>query len=219
MKEDSMTESSCETIKALPLPVGLLQSNCYLVYCSNSRKAVIIDPGEEGDRILEAIRERRLQPVWILLTHGHGDHIGAIGFLKQHFSIPVAIHREEASMLTDPTVNMSSLFGLSITAPPADRLLKDGDVIDFEGKTISVLHTPGHSPGGVSYRIDQYVFTGDALFKGTVGRTDIPGGSHVRLIHGIKEKILALDDEVIVYPGHGPVTTVGEERRFNPYLQ
>ncbi|MBN2329872.1 MAG: MBL fold metallo-hydrolase [Candidatus Omnitrophica bacterium] len=206
-------------MQVVQIPVGMLRANCYLVYGEKSRHAVIIDPGEESETILAAIRERRIEPVWILLTHGHGDHIGAVGDLKNAFQIPVAIHREEADMLIDAHANLSGLFGEPVLSPPADRLLKDGDGIEFDNHVITVSHTPGHSPGGVCFGLNHHLFTGDALFKETVGRTDLPGGSHVRLIQSIRDKILSLGDDVILYPGHGPITTVGEERRSNPYLR
>lgn len=214
-----MTEMSCGQIEVVQIPVGMLRSNCYLAYCSNTRKALIIDPGEDGDTILRIIEKLNLQPVWILLTHGHGDHIGAVGIMKDRFQIPVAIHRDESHFLTDARANLSSLFGEPILAPHADRLLKDGEQLAFEDRIITILPTPGHSPGGISILLDHHVFTGDALFKETVGRTDLPGCSHFRLIQGIREHILTLEDNTIIYPGHGPITTVGEERLHNPYLQ
>lgn len=214
-----MPESSRSSFEVIQIPVGAFRANCYLVFCSDSRKAVIIDPGDEGELILQTIREQKLEPEWILLTHGHGDHIGAVGFLKKALDLKVGIHWEEANMLTDARVNLSVLFGESILSPPADRLFREGDTFDLGDSAIKVLFTPGHSPGGSSFLIDRHVFTGDALFKETVGRTDFPGSSHSRLIKGIRENILALDDDVIVYPGHGPTSTVGEERRYNPYLR
>lgn len=214
-----MLESISGSIEIIRICVGAFSANCYLVFCSESRNAVVIDPGDEGDVILRVIQENQLKPEWILLTHGHGDHIGAVGYLKNVLSISSAIHWEEAEMLTNARANLSALFGQAILAPPADRLLNDGDIVNFGDRTFSVLYTPGHSPGGCSFLIDSHVFTGDALFKETVGRTDLPGCSHSKLIQGIREKILTLNDDVIVYPGHGPATTVGEERRNNPYLQ
>ncbi len=214
-----MTDTNNGSFQVVQIPVGMLRSNCYLLYGSESRQTAIIDPGDEGEIILRTIRELNLIPSIVLLTHGHGDHIGAVGLIKEQYQIPVAIHWEEAQMLTDARANLSGLFGEPILSPPADRLLKDGDRVELDGRWIDVLHTPGHSPGGISLLIGDCLFTGDALFKETVGRTDLPGGSHVRLIRGIREKILTLKDEVIIYPGHGPATTVGEERRNNPYLQ
>lgn len=214
-----MPELARAQIEIIQIPVGVFRANCYLIFCSESRKAVIVDPGDEGESILQTIRELKLEPEWILLTHGHGDHIGAVGFLKNSLNLKVAIHWEEANMLIDARANLSILFGESILASPADRLFRDGDTFNLDDRTITVLHTPGHSPGGSSFLLDRHVFTGDALFKETVGRTDFPGSSHSRLIKGIREKILTLDDDVTIYPGHGPTSTVGEERRNNPYLR
>ncbi len=211
--------SQAAQIEIIQIPVGKLQSNCYIIYLKESKKALIIDPGEQGPTIVKTIKELNLKPSWIILTHGHGDHIGAIGFMKDQFDLKIAIHRDEELMLSDARANLSGIFGEPVLAPPADKLLDDGDEIDFEGLTIKVLHTPGHSPGSVSFLLDNHLFTGDALFKDTVGRTDLPGGSHVKLTQSIRDKILVLNDDIIVYPGHGPTTTVGEERRNNPYLQ
>ncbi len=206
-------------IEIIQIPVGPLQSNCYIIYCNESRKALIIDPGEQGPTIIETIKELNLEPSWIILTHGHGDHIGAVGFIMDQYDLKLAIHRDEENMLSDARANLSGIFSEPIVAPPADRLLDDGDTIEFDGLTVKVLHTPGHSPGSVSFLLGNHLFTGDALFKETVGRTDLPGGSHVKLTQSIRDKILVLDDDIIVYPGHGETTTVGEERRNNPYLQ
>ncbi|MGC9329078.1 MAG: MBL fold metallo-hydrolase [Candidatus Hinthialibacter sp.] len=214
-----MSEDVCGRIRVVQIPVGALRANCYLVYDDKSRQTVVIDPGDESETILSRIQELQIKPVLILLTHGHGDHIGAVGDLKNAFQIPVAVHREEANMLLDAQANLSGLFGEPVLSPPADRLLKDGDEIEFGDHIITVAHTPGHSPGGVCFGLNNHLFTGDALFKETVGRTDLPGGSHVRLIRSIREKILSLSDDVILYPGHGPITSVGEERRSNPYLR
>lgn len=205
-------------LKIEQITVGPLQSNCYIVMCPDTHQAVVVDPGGEADKILETIRELGAKPVMILNTHGHGDHIEANDTIKQTFDIPLAIHEGDAHMLTDPNSNFSAYLGAPITSPVADRILRDGDEVDFAGRKIKVLHTPGHSPGGISLLIENHLFSGDALFKMTVGRTDFPGASHEVLIKGIKEKILSLDDEILVYPGHGPITTVGEERRNNPYL-
>ncbi|MFB3788387.1 MAG: MBL fold metallo-hydrolase [bacterium] len=201
------------------IPVGPLQANCYLVFGFESRKALVVDPGDEGEKILGVIHRHNLEPVMIINTHGHGDHIGANGFIQEHFHIPLAIHAGDASMLTDPLANLSALMGLPMASPPADRILHDGDTIPFENHTMEVLPTPGHSPGGVSLRIGRHLLTGDALFKGSIGRTDLPGASLEQLLEGIRRHILSLPDDVMIYPGHGPASTVGEERRSNPFLQ
>jgi len=199
-------------------PVGMLQANCYILYDSDSGDAAIIDPGDEGDRIVQTVKNLNVHPNILINTHGHGDHIGANRFVKEAFSIPLAIHRGDASMLTDAEENLSAKFDVTILSPPADILLDDGCEIDFAGRKIRTLHTPGHSPGGCCLHVENHLFTGDALFKMTIGRTDVPGGSHEQLMRGIFEKILALPDDTILYPGHGPLSTVGEERRNNYYI-
>lgn len=214
-----MTEVNCGTVQVEQLVVGFLESNCYIAYCTESRKAIIIDPGEDADNILEIIERLNLKPAMIVNTHAHGDHIGAIREIKERFDIPLAIHEADAEMLVNPNLNLSSMFGLPIAAPPADILLKDNDTIEFEDRVIKVLHTPGHTPGGISLLLDKHLFTGDALFRMTIGRTDFPGASHEQLIQAIRDKILPLPDDTIVYPGHGGTTTVGDERKDNPYLQ
>ena len=206
-------------IEIITLAVGPLQANCHIIYCTDSGEAVVVDPGAEGERIAETLRERNMKPTLILNTHGHGDHIAANGTIKEKFKIPLAIHREEAHFLTDPSANYSRYWGVDILSPPADILFGEGDRFEVGSNIITALHTPGHSPGGSSFLIENLMLTGDALFKMSVGRTDLPDASHKRLIQGIREKILTLPDATRVYPGHGPRTTVGEERRNNPFLQ
>ncbi len=205
-------------LNVIGFPVGLLQSNCYLLFDEESRQTAVIDPGDEGDNIIQTIKDNNLQPILIINTHGHGDHIGANQFIKRTFNIPLAIHKDDAIMLKDANENLSGLFGPPILSPGADRLLEDNEEIEFGGQTIKVLHTPGHSPGGCSLLIENHLFSGDALFKMSIGRTDFPKASHERLMRGIIDKILSLPEETIVYPGHGPTTTVGEEKRNNPFI-
>ncbi len=205
-------------IEIMGMPVGPLQSNCYLILCTKTQQCVIVDPGEEPDAIVNMVNMNKAEPVLIINTHGHGDHIGANRAIKERYDIPLAIHEDDARMLTDPQFNMSALLGFNITSPPADILLKDGDRQEFADTSIEILHTPGHSPGGISLLIENHLLSGDALFNSSIGRSDIPGASHEQLIRGIKEKLMALPDDTIVYPGHGPTTTIGEERQNNPFL-
>ncbi|RJP20584.1 MAG: MBL fold metallo-hydrolase [Candidatus Omnitrophota bacterium] len=210
---------SHDSIEIHTLAVGPLQANCHIVLCSHSREALIVDPGDEGESIVRFLQSLDAKPIMILNTHGHGDHIGANGFLKDTYAIPLAIHTREAHMLVDPEANLSGLLGIPILSPPADRTFQDGDLFPVGSAKVKVLETAGHSPGGSSFLIENHVLTGDALFKRSIGRTDFDGCSHERLIRGIKEKLLTLPDGVIVYPGHGPNTMIGEERRKNPFLQ
>lgn len=205
-------------LQIITLPVGSLQANCYLMIDLDSKQTLIIDPGDDAEKIHEVIRDFVLKPVMIVNTHGHGDHIGANGEMKRRYEIPIAIHEDDAVMLTSAEANLSLFLGLNILSPPADIFYKDGDVQDFADNKIQILHTPGHSPGGISLYIDGNAITGDALFRHSIGRTDFPGASHEQLIQGIQEKLFTLPEETKVYPGHGPSTTIGEEKRNNPFL-
>ncbi|MDP8242468.1 MAG: MBL fold metallo-hydrolase [Candidatus Hinthialibacter antarcticus] len=205
-------------LQTITLAVGPLQSNCYLLFDDETQNAVVIDPGADGPQIEAAIRERGLTPLMVLNTHGHGDHIAANGHIKDAFDVPLMIHGGDAPMLTDPEKNLSIFLGTPITSPAADRELNDGDSLEFGDHAIRVYHTPGHSPGGVSFYIGNLLFPGDALFKQSVGRSDLPGASHEVLIAGIRNQLLVLPDDTIVYPGHGPATTIGDEKLDNPFL-
>lgn len=205
-------------LEVICLPVGSLLSNCYVLYDTESLEAIIIDPGDDGERIVEEIERRSLKPCMIVNTHGHGDHIGANEHVKNHFSIPLLIHRDDAPMLANPDLNLSTFVGAAILSPEPDRLLDDDDTITFGEHTINVLHTPGHSPGGISLQVEDIVFTGDALFQGSVGRTDLPGCSHERLLKGVRTHLLALPDDTRIFPGHGMPSTIGEEKAGNPFL-
>lgn len=211
----------------MPAPIRLrrfivspFETVCYLVSGDTSADALVIDPGDEADQIAEAIRTDGLNLCGIVNTHGHVDHIGANRVLKEQFDCPIMIHGLDAPMLTDPSANLSVLTGLpDVTSPTADRLLKDGDQIEAGDLRFLVIHTPGHTPGGVCLYSEGVLFSGDTLFSGSVGRTDFPGGSPESLLQCIMQKLLILPDDTVVYPGHGPETTIGTERRTNPWLQ
>jgi glyoxylase-like metal-dependent hydrolase (beta-lactamase superfamily II) len=194
--------------------------NCYLLWNPQSLEGLIIDPGAEPDEIVQEIDEFEIMPRAILLTHGHGDHIAAVAEMKKTYGIPLYIGQGEESLLADPSANISAFFDHPIVAPKADYSVKDEDLIRIAGIELTVLSTPGHTSGGVSY-FEQEVgrlFCGDALFAGSIGRTDLAGGDFEQLIKSIQTKILTLPDGVVVYPGHGPHTTVGAERSTNPFL-
>lgn len=198
--------------------VGPLETNCYLVYCSKTLEAVIIDPGAEAEKIFPIIHELKLKPKAVLNTHGHIDHVGANRDFKEKFGLPIYLHPADQVLLQrNQQLELSLLLGAK-EPPPPDRELADGDVIEFGEISLRVIHTPGHSPGSVSFLGNNYLFSGDTLFYGGVGRTDLPGGSWRDLERSIREKILTLPDEIIVLPGHGPSTTIGEERRSNPFI-
>ncbi|AFM42356.1 Zn-dependent hydrolase, glyoxylase [Desulfosporosinus acidiphilus SJ4] len=199
--------------------VGPMGANCYLYACMDSKKAVLIDPGADGKRIYRWVQEKGLQVDYILLTHGHVDHIGAVDELRNLLgTVRVGIHAGDAEMLTDGKKNLSSYFGPGVVLKSADFLLEDGQEIAVGKEHLKVIHTPGHSPGGVCFWSPEGLFSGDTLFAGSIGRTDFPGGSMELLLGGIKEKLFILPDNTRVLPGHGEETSIGEEKRDNPFL-
>ncbi|MGB9836099.1 MAG: MBL fold metallo-hydrolase [Candidatus Saccharicenans sp.] len=201
------------------LIVGPLETNCYLYFCPETRDCAIIDPGAEAERIFPVVTELNLKPVLILNTHGHVDHIGANVEVKERYHIPIALHSADLPMLEE---NVQLEFGLMLGAkpsPPPDRLLADGDEIKIGKTVLKVIHTPGHTPGSVCFYADGLLFSGDTLFCGGVGRTDLPGGSWKQLAQSLRSRVLVLPDETVVLPGHGPKTTIGEEKESNPFLE
>jgi hydroxyacylglutathione hydrolase len=202
-----------------PFEVGPFMVNCYLVGCEDTLDAMIIDPGDYGDRILDRAHELRLSVKHIVNTHGHADHIKDNGLIKERTGAPIWIHELDAPMLPIPNHNLSAFFGFSISSPPADRFLKEGEDFVLGKLSFKILHTPGHTKGGVCLLNDSVLFAGDTLFRDSIGRTDLPGGDFDTLERSIKEKIYALDDDVVVYPGHGPSTKVGYEKRSNIWVR
>ncbi|MER3415546.1 MAG: MBL fold metallo-hydrolase [Gemmataceae bacterium] len=212
----------------LPAPYQLhtivshpFEENSYVLWRLGSAQALIVDPGLEPDRIVSFLQRHRLHAQLILNTHGHGDHIAGNEALKlRDPQALLIIGAREASMLTDPHRNLSAMFGMPVTSPPADHLVGEGDTVEFDGLVFEVLEIPGHTPGHVVYLCRQagLAFVGDVLFAGSIGRYDFPGGDGEALVRGIRTKLLCLPDETLVYPGHGPPTTIGEERATNPFL-
>ncbi|MDW7993918.1 MAG: MBL fold metallo-hydrolase [Gemmatales bacterium] len=197
--------------------------NSYIVWRRGNTEAVVVDPGLEPDAILECLRDEQLALVAILNTHGHADHIAGNAALKTAFpQVPLYIGRGDAHMLTDAYANLSAEFGFALVSPPADALLQEGDTLEAAGILWEVLEIPGHTPGHIVYLCRQTrpwtVWGGDVLFRGSIGRYDFPGGDGRRLVQGIREKLFVLPDDTVVYPGHGPVTTIGHEKRTNPFV-
>jgi glyoxylase-like metal-dependent hydrolase (beta-lactamase superfamily II) len=200
------------------LAVGPIQANCFVLGCEQTLEAAVIDPGGEADRILNALAESSLTTRFIINTHGHFDHVGANKRLKEVTGAPILIHPLDAPMLNQLS-SSAAAWGLSADdSPGPDRELNDEDKITFGNITLTVIHTPGHTPGGISLYAGEDVFVGDTLFAGSIGRTDFPGGSFETLKASIQKKLFALDDNVKVYTGHGPSTTIGEEKRSNPFV-
>ncbi|MBW2654172.1 MAG: MBL fold metallo-hydrolase [Deltaproteobacteria bacterium] len=201
------------------LEVGPIMANCFILGCELTKQAVVIDPGDDADRILMELGKSNLTVKYLINTHGHFDHVSANKRMKEATGAQIAIHPEDEPMLHE--LSQSALmFGLSAeNSPPADILLKDGDEVSFGDITLQVIHTPGHSRGGISLYTKGHLFSGDTLFAGSIGRTDLSGGDYDTLISSIKEKLLIFDEDTIVYTGHGPETTIGNEKRMNPFLK
>jgi hydroxyacylglutathione hydrolase len=204
------------------LILGDFQTNCYVVRRDEpAPDCVLVDAGLDAHDLVAFLQEHRLQPAAVVLTHGHIDHIEGLSLLRRHFpALKVYIHKLDAPLLTDPDANLSALTGGEFTAGPADVLLKEGDTIEEAGVHFSVFHTPGHTPGGICLYAERegVLFSGDTLFADSVGRTDFPGGSMEQLLAGIHAKLLVLPDPTVVHPGHGGRTTIGREKRCNPFL-
>lgn len=192
--------------------------NCYVV-SDETGEGVVIDPGGMAKQILSYIRESKLSIKAVLDTHGHCDHIGANDEIRDETGAPLYIHKEDAAMISDMKLNLSAFMGFRVISRPAEHLLSEGDKISFGQTELEVIHTPGHTKGGVCFVGEGVAFTGDTLFAGSIGRSDFPGGSEVELIGNIKKKLLVLPDETKVYSGHGPSSEIGWERQCNPFLQ
>ena len=201
------------------LPVGPLQTNCYLVGCEETRLGAVIDPGGDAADILAAIEQDRLTVQYILLTHAHFDHVGAVAELVEATRAPLALHPDDLAILR--ARGGAAMFGIWMRpSPDPDLSLSEGQVIPVGKLRLQVLHTPGHTPGHVTFHepLAHAAFDGDVLFQMGIGRTDFPGSSYRQLMDSIRTKLFMLPDDTVIYPGHGPATTVGDEKRSNPFL-
>lgn len=207
-------------MKIETMVLGDVRTNCYLLINEETKEALVVDPADRADVIVRKLIDEGLTLNAILLTHGHGDHILAVGDLKKQFGVKVYAAKAEEALLSDAAQNLSkALFGIAVTVKP-DILLEDGQEFEAAGIRLRMLHTPGHTPGGCCYyqAEEKILFSGDTLFCGSIGRTDFPGGSLSELVRSVKEKLLVLPEDVKVYPGHEEITTIGHEKRYNPYM-
>jgi len=212
-------------------PAGSFQTNCYVLATAAGEACIVVDPGQDAVEPLEALlAEHRLTPVAVLLTHGHFDHTFSVAPVCDGNDIPAWIHPDDREMLADPMKGISAesaaFFGgrIELREPREVKLLEDGSDLEIAGLTLRVDHTPGHTPGSVVFGTPsddgtEIILAGDTLFAGSIGRTDMPGGSHRRLLESVRDKLLVRDDAAFVLPGHGPATTIGRERASNPFLQ
>ena len=199
---------------------GELYTNCYLVACEKTKKAMVIDPGykEASELILKTIRENDFILEFLINTHGHSDHIGGNKTIQSATSAKILIHELDSEMLLNPEKNLSFFLGKKIYSPPADRHVKDGEKIRIGSLDLKVIHTPGHSPGSICLETENSIFTGDTLFAQGIGRTDLPGGSFRDIKTSIREKLFQIDESKIIYPGHGNYSTIGEEKRNQAFF-
>ena len=200
------------------LVVGPLMANCFIFGCNKTKEAVVIDPGGDADRILLSLADSELKVKYIINTHGHFDHVCGNGKMKDATGADILIHPLDAPMLGMLSSN-AAVFGISVeNSPPCDQTIEEGETISFGNISLKVTHTPGHTPGGISLYTDGIVFVGDTLFAGSIGRTDFPGGDFDTLISSIKTKLFNMEDDMRVLSGHGPETSIGREKRSNPFV-
>ncbi len=202
-----------------PMTLGMFAVNNYLIHSPSSRKAILIDACEDSQGILSRLKELDLELVYLINTHGHGDHIAGNGPIIEATGAQLMIHPLDQPYLTDPQLNLSAWMGAALHCPEPDRLLEEGDEVVLDDIRLTVLHTPGHTPGHITLVSEGQAFVGDVIFRESIGRTDFPGGSFEQLIQTIQTKIYTLPDDTVLYNGHGPSTTVAHEKQFNPFVR
>lgn len=201
------------------MPLGCYGANSYILTCEDTKESVVVDPGGESEDTIKAITDGNLDLKYIILTHGHGDHIGAVLDLKEKYNVPVLIHEDDEELINDSNKNLSSQLPMKETSFKSDRQLKDGDVVKFGNIELEVIHTPGHSPGCICLKSGKDILTGDTLFRGSIGRTDLYGSSsQEELVRCVKEKIMIYEGDVNLHSGHGVESTIDFERKNNPFL-
>ena len=199
--------------------VGPLQCNCYIVGDREAKQAIVIDPGDDADVLAESLAEQELNVTAIVATHAHFDHVVAAGRLRELTGAPFYLHRDDGPILDWLQESGRIFLGVDLGPPPeVDRDASEGEILTAGSGRLEVIHTPGHSPGSISLIADNAIFSGDTLFAGSIGRTDLPGGDTAALLSAVKNKLFLFEDDLPVHPGHGPATTLGEERKFNPFV-
>lgn len=206
-------------MKILRIPAGVYAANCYIVFSEATKSGIIVDPGGDVVELNKIINDNKIELKYIVLTHGHGDHIGGVQDMKNKYNIPLLIHEADAEMLKDGDINLSTTMAMGSIELVPDSTLKDRDEILFGDLKAIVIHTPGHTKGGICLKINDHLITGDTLFKGSIGRTDLFGGSYEDLIEAIKFKLMVLPEDTVVLPGHGQPSTLRQEKASNPFLK
>lgn len=206
-------------MEIIRVPAGVYAANCYIIYSKATKEGIIVDPGGDADDLVEYVKRNDLSIKHIILTHGHGDHIGGVKELKEVLEATIMIHEDDREMLIDGNKNLSTSMAMGTVEIEPDVLLKDGDIIEFGDLKAEVIHTPGHTEGCICIKIGENIITGDTLFAGSIGRTDLFGGNYESIIKSIKDKLMIYSDEIQVFPGHGTPSTIGKERVSNPFLR